>query len=751
MNPQPTHRKLTFSTKVLVPVVAVMVLFMAVEVGLVNQRLTHQFEAEAARKLATADAVFRNSQKIHRSNLLLRFRNLPNEPRYRAAFQSGHVPTLRAQIKDIPGDQSVDVVLFTSENGGLLASAKRDPSIALGDFETNSAHAIKQALGGEEMVDTIRAGERLFDIVSVPVLAMSGELVGTITFGTEIGEEAVREFSSVTRSQIVLLANGRVVASTVGGAEAQTEFSSLFNEGPVDSDSATKPGALKKVQLGDEHYFCLGGRFASAGGDKHLGYLLLTSYEQPLQALHQTQQKLLFVSAFGILLAMAIVWVLVRKVTQPLRLLSHSAEAVGQGDFSRRVEVTSGDECGELATVFNRMIENLKRSREELEQTVERLKATQAQLVQSEKLSGIGEFVAGVAHELNNPLTSVMGFSELLKMADSNPQHQRHLDLIHKSALRCQKIVQNLLSFARRHPPERKLSTLNSLVEAAVEFLHYQLRTSNIEVISNLDPDLPQAMVDPHQLQQVFLNIINNARQAIEAHQPKGCIRIRSEAGEGRARIIIQDDGPGISEENLKKIFDPFFTTKELGKGTGLGLSLCYGIIKEHGGTIRVTSKPGEGATFQIELPLASEAERTVQGIVTQTIGAAHGHRGAGKRVLVIDDEDSILQMVRETLDQHGFKVDVARDGESALRRLKHASYDLALCDWKMPGLNGQQVYERLCTSNPALSERVIFITGDVISDKTQKFLQERGKVCLSKPFSLTEFCLAIDKALSAS
>ena len=408
MNKVLAHRNLSFSTKVLLPVVTVMVLLMAIDVWLVDRRLTRQFETEAARNLATADAVFRNSQQIRRGNLLLRFHNLPNEPRYRATFQSGHVPTLKAQIKDIPVDQSVDVVLFTSVNGELLASAKRDPIIALGGFETNSAIAIKQALTGEEMVDTIRVGERLFDIVSVPVLAASGEVVGAITFGTEIGEAVAREFSSVTRSQIVLLANGRVIASTVAGTEAQTEFSSLVNEGVMDSTSSDKPGAIKKLLLGDEHYFCSAGRFKSAGGDKGLGYLLLSSYEQPLQALHETQQKLLLVSALGILLATTIVWVLVRKVTQPLRLLRNSAEAVGQGDFSRRVEVTSGDECGELASVFNRMTENLKRSREELEQTVDRLKTTQAQLVQSEKLSGIGEFVAGVAHELNNPLTSVM-------------------------------------------------------------------------------------------------------------------------------------------------------------------------------------------------------------------------------------------------------------------------------------------------------------------------------------------------------
>src|SRR6185436_142248 len=166
-------------------------------------------------------------------------------------------------------------------------------------------------------------------------------------------------------------------------------------------------------------------------------------------------------------------------------------------------------------------------------------------------------------------------------------------------------------SFARRHQPERKLVCVNALVEAAVEILHYQMRTSNIEVTTQLDPRLPQAMVDPHQLQQVFLNLINNARQAIEAHLPSGWVRVTSDTCGTNIRVTFQDNGPGIPEANLSKVFDPFFTTKELGKGTGLGLSLCYGIVNEHGGTIKVRSKPGEGAVFVIELPIAAGGTQT--------------------------------------------------------------------------------------------------------------------------------------------
>jgi two-component system NtrC family sensor kinase len=213
----------------------------------------------------------------------------------------------------------------------------------------------------------------------------------------------------------------------------------------------------------------------------------------------------------------------------------------------------------------------------------------------------------------------------------------------------------------------------------------------------------------------------------------------------------LRDDGPGIPEGNLSKVFDPFFTTKEVGKGTGLGLSLCYGIIKEHDGTVTVHSKPGHGATFVIELPLASAAVESSAKVEGPKAPVPNRREGVGKRVLVIDDEDSILQMVRETLCESGYEVDVARDGEAALRRLDKTAYDLALCDWRMPGLNGQQVYERVSVSNPALSRRMIFFTGDVINENAQKFLRDHQKVCLTKPFSLVDFRAAIGNALSNS
>ena len=738
----------SFSTRVIVPIAATMVLLMAITVWMVNHRLTEQFQDDAARSLDRSEAEFQTARKVRIRDLIQR-KKLRTEPRYKALLQSGDTATIADEFKrSLLSDQEVDVALFTSDTGQVLIRLKGDPQIPMSEFEEKSAEAVARALDGEEIIDTFCAGEQLFDIVSIPVSGRDGSLIGTLTLGSAIRNNDVREFRASSYSEIVLLADQRVIASTAP-PDPHLDFPRIFKDCLSPPAPSTSRVPIKEIMLDGGHYFCSAGKFRSLSKGT-LGYLLLCSYEQPLRSLHGTQQTLLSVSAMGILIGTAFIWFLVRKVTQPLRALSISAEAVGKGDFSRRVEVTSRDECGELAAVFNQMTENVKRSREQLEQTVDRLKTTQAQLIQSEKLSGIGEFVAGVAHELNNPLTSVMGFSELLAKADADPQHKRFLEMINKSAQRCHKIVQSLLSFARRRAPERKLSSINELVESAVEFLQYQLRTSNIEVSTRLDPHLPKAMVDPHQIQQVFLNIINNARQAIEGHQPKGFIQIRTETCGDLVRISFQDNGPGIEERNLSRVFDPFFTTKEVGKGTGLGLSLCYGMVKEHGGAITVRSRPGEGATFVIDLPLAAVVEEMVEKKESPIPAPVSPTEGVGKKVLVIDDEEAILQMVRETLAEQGYEVDIARDGESALSRLGQTTYDLALCDWKMPGLNGQQIYERVRISNPALSERMIFFTGDVINDKAERFLRESRRVCLSKPFSLVEFRAAIGKALAS-
>jgi two-component system, NtrC family, sensor kinase len=733
-------KSLRFHTRVLVPVVVVMVLLVVATMYVVNIRLKRQFNEEATQSLQTAEAVFKALQKERAKTFELRRRHVPTAPHYRATFKEGDAKTIQALLDgtriEIPGE----LVNFKTNDGTTLATSVRDSSLNVDEFETKSELAVRQALEGTPAVDIIRLNDRLFDVVSLPVTLPGGELIGALTLCEKFGEAEAHKLSELSGCGIVLIANSNVVASSLPRDDVLKQSVRLFNSvAGMPLRTSAREVNEQQIVATEEHFHPRVGTFDSLSKDAKIGYVLLYSDARAMSELRATQRILVSVSVGGIPLATIIVWLLIRNTTRPLRQLRDSAEAVGRGDFSHRVHANSQDECGELANVFNRMTENLQVSRSKLEETVTRLENTQAQLVQSEKLSAIGEFVAGVTHELNNPLTSLLGFSDLLQQTKVDERQKRFIDHIAGSARRCQKIVQSLLSFARQHAPERKFTNVNDMVEAVIEIMAYEMRTSNIEVLMQLDPALPKVLVDSHQVQQVFLNLVNNARQAMEAHQTSGLLRIRTESLYDRVRVTFHDNGPGISEENLKKIFDPFFTTKEAGKGTGLGLSLSYGIIQEHGGTIRAESKPGLGAMFVIELPAHSpKSAHPHKDSGTETV--THAPNGNGKRVLVIDDEEAILDFVSEVLNADGFSVDTARDGEAALKQLRQKQYDLALCDWKMPGLNGQKLYERVRVEDPTTARRFVFMTGDVINDQAESFLKQHRRTCLSKPFSVAEF-----------
>jgi two-component system NtrC family sensor kinase len=237
----------------------------------------------------------------------------------------------------------------------------------------------------------------------------------------------------------------------------------------------------------------------------------------------------------------------------------------------------------------------------------EERKKMEQQLQFAGRLAAVGELAAGVAHELNNPLAAVLLYSQLLKSRnDLDESLAGDIEIVHREAERATRITGSLLSFARRHKPEKSPVSLNEVIMKSAELNAYQMKLKNIEVEMDLDSDLPVTMADFHQLQQVFVNIINNAEQAMSDDHEQHALRITSRQSGDMIRITFADDGPGISEENIKRVFDPFFTTKEVGKGTGLGLSICYGIVEEHGGRISVESTPGQGATFTVEIPVDS-------------------------------------------------------------------------------------------------------------------------------------------------
>ncbi|HWO87893.1 MAG TPA: ATP-binding protein [Gemmatimonadales bacterium] len=368
-------------------------------------------------------------------------------------------------------------------------------------------------------------------------------------------------------------------------------------------------------------------------------------------------------------------------------------------------------------------------------------KRLQEQLIQSEKLSAIGQLIAGVAHELNNPLASVLGFADFLTETSQLPPNlSEPVRVIQHEAQRAAGIVRNLLTFARRQDQERRRIEIGPILQRTLALLNNQLIGLKVEPHLVIEPDLPEIVGSPNQLQQVILNIVNNAAQAIASTGRPGTVVVRARPWLDGLAVDISDNGPGIPEELHSRVFEPFFSTKPEGEGTGLGLSICQGIIKEHNGRITLKSAPGRGATFTIELPRARET-------VAATAPSTSTMPAAG-RVLVVDDEPHILHYMRATLESWGHRVETAADGEEALKRALSEPFDLIVTDVRMPRLGGREFYERLLSERPDLAARVVFATGDTVRDDTLAFLENSGRPFLHKPFKLAELRSTLAMAL---
>ena len=363
------------------------------------------------------------------------------------------------------------------------------------------------------------------------------------------------------------------------------------------------------------------------------------------------------------------------------------------------------------------------------------------QLAQAEKLSSLGEILSGIAHELNNPLTGVLGYCELLQETSQDKSIKEQLEKINDAAVRCKKIIENLLSFARQRKIEKNQCDFNDIIKRTLELKAYQLRMDNIDVVTDLYPHLPFTMADAYSMQQVFLNLINNAHLAMADTKRHGIFSIKSEHVDGIIRIIFSDTGIGISEENLSKIFNPFFSTREVGKGTGLGLSISYGIIKEHNGKIYATSRPDAGTSFFIEIPVVSQ-----QAINESPSAEISGYnnkpalqQAKKKSILVVEDESSIADIIKTVLAGIGLDVDTEGNSLRALDKLQHKDYDLIISDMRMPNMDGKGLYQVVKNLKPELLDRIIFITGDMVNPDTKKFFDEYKCKFLAKPFTPTD------------
>jgi PAS domain S-box-containing protein len=361
------------------------------------------------------------------------------------------------------------------------------------------------------------------------------------------------------------------------------------------------------------------------------------------------------------------------------------------------------------------------------------------------RLASVGEMASGIAHEINNPLTGVIGYAQLLLQEDLPDNVRKDLETINDGAKRVANVIQRLLAFARQSEPQRTYVNINEVVATTLELRGYHLQTSNIEVTTELTPDLPLTIADAGQLQQVFLNLIVNAETEMKLARGSGKLTVKTQQVDDVLRISFKDDGPGIAEENLEKIFDPFFTTRQVGQGTGLGLSVCYGIVSQHGGRIYAESKPGKGAIFVVELPMLTEDKQ----LQLPEPEVNEQRKRSGVRILVVDDERVVREFISKALTEEGHQVETVDNAEDALKMVKNKKYRIILLDVKMPGMSGIELYKRFQKMGPALARSVVFVTGDVMGARTLAFLAKARSPYITKPFDGKQLNIAINRVFS--
>jgi signal transduction histidine kinase/ActR/RegA family two-component response regulator len=446
-------------------------------------------------------------------------------------------------------------------------------------------------------------------------------------------------------------------------------------------------------------------------------------------------------------------FVLRRNVARPLKALTSAAERMASGNYRQEIRPAPADELARLANAFNDMMQRISerdaallREKQDLQDALEQVRRNeveiqrqQAALIQTEKLAAMGSLLAGVAHELNNPLFVVSGRAQMLESSAAGTRYATAAQKIRGAAERCARIVKTFLAMARQNRPQHGVVRIDEVVQSCLEMLDYTLQGAGVRVEIDCEAGLPAVLGDVDQLHQVVMNLFVNAQQAMaEMGGPRLLrVRLRRLANARQVEIRVCDTGPGVPAAIRARIFDPYFTTKPQGVGTGVGLSVCLGIVQAHGGMLTLEDNDVPGATFVLTLPEA-EMDATECENIRQT------GSGAARRVLVVDDDGDVRETLREMLELAGHEVQTCAGGAQALEYLAAQRFDLVISDLRMPGMDGQQLHGEIVARWPELGGRVIFMTGDALNAAHAEFLARLDQPCVEKPFTPDEIAAVL-------
>jgi signal transduction histidine kinase len=454
------------------------------------------------------------------------------------------------------------------DSSGRVVAKAEDP----GRYDENrsSDPLIKNALKGKVVAGIVLSEKGFVIKASVPVYYNENQIIGTITSGILLDSSLLSKIKQLSNTELIIMDNtDNIISSTLG-----TPQQKAGNYRPLINDAKS---LVIKFPLSD------------VSGNA-IGNVFILQEDRLPQIIAKSQLTLLILLSVISALSIFILFITLKRLMQPIVRLKEGAEKIGRGEFTHRIEVTSKDEIGELSEGFNTMAQNLGN----LQKMEERLR-------QSERLAAVGKFAAGIAHEINNPIGNAVGVAKLMLKNVSDDNTKDDIETIIKNADRCARITKDLLTYSRQSPPRKEMTSVNILIDDAVNAVTHHINSGDIKINKELGTDLTDMYIDPLQISQVLNNILRNAVQSMDN---SGSITIETLLSGDMVEIVITDTGYGIDEDIRGRIFDPFFTTKAVGEGTGLGLAISYGIIQNHGGEITVESKKGYGSIFKVRLPM---------------------------------------------------------------------------------------------------------------------------------------------------
>jgi signal transduction histidine kinase len=736
-----------FSALLTVAIVAVMFALLGVTVRTETRRLLAATLSQHQSRMASIEHA-RNEELVRASVLLT------ESPTLRAALETYQserddkggrrrdlLETIQHEVESAATGLDRDLAVMTDRDGGILATRARDPkavgqaTAALRQAALRCAHlADDENAGAHSML--VASDDALYQVGCVPV-ALAGDVIGGLVLGDRLDSGWAERVRDELGADVVVLRGGRVVASSRPGTPADLPALRAPAGGRHD-------GTL--VRLGGEEFVAMGVPLGEGSSPDDGELVLMHSLTAALAASDASLWRvMLLYGALAVVLAAVSASFLARSILRPLdRFVAFLRQVAESRDRTRRFHEPGGPEIQTLASTYNHLMAALleherrllQQAREELER-MERLK-------ESEKLAALGRMLSGAAHEINNPLAGVLGNIDLLLQDQAVPESaRRRLETVRREGQRIVGLVRNLLKTVHKDDGRRAPVDLNQVARESAALRRHDFQAAGLQLELDLDPDPCLVLGSDLELQQIFLNVINNAFDAlVEARTPRGHLTLRTRRSGQEVQAAFLDNGPGMKEP--EKVFDHFYTTKAVGKGTGLGLSIAGAIVRNHNGRMSAENRSEGGACFLLRLPSAPEEllETIVERKVVPRPAAPEPARRRADAlrasVLVVDDEPSVLELQIAILETHGAEAVGAKSGSEACDRLRERSFDLVVTDLKMPGsISGQDLFRWAQRERPEIARRFVFVTGDTMSEDALVFLEATGRRCVQKPFSV--------------